>query len=207
MPAPTLSAPELKQLNGRVELAMDHFRECLWTLIDLFGDQTALSRATGIGLSTLRKYFYPEPPADPSLGNVLRLLFTTGVSPAWMCGGDDGDVRELPVLDPERAAPRELRFTGQRYPVWEPLLGRYRRRPEELFVALCPNLETRAARPVKRPAVVRRLGPSRAALPDGLYLLRSPDGDVLRRRPAGGRRRGAAEVLGRCVWTWTGAAP
>ena len=207
MPAPSFSTLELVQLNDRVDAAMDHFRRCLRTLIELFGSQTALSEATNIGLSTMRKYFYPEHPAEPSLGNLLRMLFTLGTSPAWLCCGEDRDTCRLRVLDTGRVAPRDLRFTGQFYPLWETLIGRHLNRKAELFVALCPNLETEAEKPVKRPAVVRGLARPRAELPDGLYLLRSPDGAVLRRLPAADAPDAAEDVLGRCVWTWSGATP
>ena len=205
MPAPSFSTLELVQLNDRVDAAMDHFRECLWTLIKLFGSQTALSEATSIGLSTLRKYFYPEHPAEPSLGNLLRFNLVLGTSLAWLCCGEDRDTRRLRVLDTGRATPRDLRFTGQFYPLWEALIDRYLSRQAELYVALCRNLEMEAERPVRRPAVIRGLSRSRAELPDGLYLLRSPDGAVLRRLPAADGPDDAADVLGRCVWTWTGA--
>ena len=205
MPAPSFSTLELVQLNDRVDAAMDHFRKCLRTLIDLFGSQTALSEATSIGLSTLRKYFYPEHPAEPSLGNLQRMHFTLGTSPAWLCCGEDRDTCLLQILDTGRAAPRDLRFTGQFYPLWEALISRYLSRRAELFVALCRNLEMEAERPVRRPAVIRALSRSRAELADGLYLLRAPDGAVLRRLPAADAPDAAADVLGRCVWTWTGA--
>ena len=205
MPAPSFSTLELEQLNDRVDAAMDHFRECLWTLIKLFGSQTALSEATSIGLSTLRKYFYPKHPAEPSLGNLLRFNFVLGTSLAWLCCGEDRDTCRLRMLDTERAAPLDLRFTGQFYPLWADLIARHLSRQAELFVALCRNLEMEAERPVRRPAVIRGLSRPRAELPDGLYLLRSPDGAVLRRLPAADGPDDAADVLGRCVWTWTGA--
>ena len=207
MPAPSLSAPELAQLNGRVEAAMDHFRKCLRTLIELFGSQAALSEATSIGLSTMRKYYYPKQPAEPSLGNLLRMHFILGTSLAWLCRGEDRDTCRLRVLDAGRAAPRNLRFTGQAYPLWDALVGRRLNRQAELFVALCRNLELEAEKPVRRPAVVRGLARPRAELPDGLYLLRSPDGAVLRRLPAADAPGAAEDVLGRCVWTWSGAKP
>ena len=207
MPPPSFSTLELVQLNDRVDVAMDHFRKRLQTLIELFGSQTALSEATSIGLSTMRKYYYPERPADPSLGNVLRLHFVLGLSLPWLCRGEDRGTCRLRVLDTDRAAPRNLRFTGQFYPLREALIGRHLDRKAELFVALCPNLEVEAERPVRRPAVVRGLVRPRANLPDGLYLLRSPDGIVLRRLPAADAPDAPKDVLGRCVWTWTGATP
>ena len=207
MPAPSFSTPELVQLNDRVDAAMDHFRKCLWTLIELFGSQTALSEASNIGLSTLRKYYYPERPADPSLSNVLHFHFVLGISLPWLCYGEDRDTCRLRMLDTERAAPRDLRFTDQFYPLRADLIARHLSRQAELFVALCRNLETEAERPVRRPAVVRGLARPRADLPDGLYLLRSPDGDVLRRLPAADAPDASKDVLGRCVWTWHGAMP
>ena len=205
MPAPSFSALELAQLNDRVDAAMNRFRERMWTLIELCGSQTALSEATNIGLSTLRKYFYPEHPADPSLGNLLRMLLVLGTSPAWLCYGEDRDICRLRVLDAERATPRDLRFTGQFYPLWEALISRYLNRQAELFVALCRNLEMETERPVRRPAVIHSLSQPHADLPDGLYLLRSADGVVLRRLPAADAPSNPAEIFGRCVWTWTGA--
>lgn len=207
MPAPSLSTPELVQLNSRLEAAMDHFRKRLRTLIELFGSQTALSEATSIGLSTMRKYYYPRQPAEPSLSNLLRMHFILGISLAWLCRGEDRDTCRLRMLDAGRATPRNLRFTGQFYPLWETLLGRHLNRKTELFVALCRNLETEAEKPVRRPAVVRGLARPRADLPDGLYLLRSPDGAVLRRLPAAGAPGAPEDVLGRCVWIWSGATP
>ena len=207
MPAPSFSTLELVQLNDQVDAEMDHFPKRLWTLIDLFGSQTALSEAANIGLSTLRKYYYPERPADPSLSNVLRMHFVLGISLPWLCRGEDRDTCRLRVLDTERAAPRDLRFTGQFYPLWEALVRRHLNRQAELFVALCPNPETEEEKPVRRPAVVRALARPRAELPDGLYLLRAPDGTVLRRLPAADAPAAPADVLGRCVWTWDGATP
>ena len=207
MPAPSFSTLELVQLNDRVEAAMDHFRKCLRILIELFGSQTALSEATSIGLSTMRKYYYPRQPAEPSLGNLLRIHFILGTSLTWLCRGEDRDTYRLRVLDTGRATPRNLRFTGQFYPLWEALIGRHLNRKAELFVALCRNLELEAEQPVRRPAVVRGLARPRADLPDGLYLLRSPDGAVLRRLPAADAPDAPKDVLGRCVWTWSGATP
>lgn len=205
MPAPSFSALELAQLNDRVDAAMEHFRKCLRTLIELFGSQTALSEATNIGLSTMRKYHYPEQPAEPSIGNLLRMHFILGASLIWLSRGEDRDTCRLRMLDTGRAAPRNLRFTGQFYPLWEDLIRRHLNRKAELFVALCRNPEMGSERPVRRPAVIRGLSRPRADLPDGLYLLRSPDGAVLRRLPAADGPDSTEDVLGRCVWTWTGA--